>query len=1081
MSAGASRYSSPCAKLPVVDDSGAGAAHRPTPAPLPLGLYEDLLTPDLADRLAATAATGDPDVDDLRAAEASDRLALHLSTLIRRAIDGIPETDRVQRGAAITRALGEHLIAAADRADLQRDLMADQAEVLRAVNPRHPDGSTARFDQPLTPVLDTVLLTNPRGEPALSKQLLSEIPSADRIDLIVAFIRYSGIRPMLDALRRHVEQGRELRILTTTYTGSTEARALEVLAELGAQIRVSYDTTTTRLHAKSWLFHRHSGASTAYIGSSNLTHSAQVAGLEWNVRVSGRRNPDVIASTAAVFESYWASGDFVAYDPAAFTQALTTAAPDHLADLPPFELTPHPFQSRLLERIEVARAHGRHRNLLVAATGTGKTVMAALDYARLRQRLPRARLLFVAHRKELLQQSLATFRHALREPAFGELWVDGERPTTFDHVFASIQSLRANGVATIDPGHFDVVIVDEFHHAAADSYDALLRHLQPVELLGLTATPERADGMPILHWFDDRIAAELRLWDAIDQHRLVPFAYYGIHDGTDLTQVTWRRGRGYDDTELTNLYTGDDAYARRVVHQLANHVSDPATMRALGFCVSKDHARFMARHFTAAGIGAVAVTADTPRAERKEALTQLRAGEVQVLFSVDLFSEGVDVPAVDTVLMLRPTQSGTVFLQQLGRGLRKSPETGKAVCTVLDFVGHHRREFRFDLRYSALLGGTRRTVERAVTSDFPYLPSGCHMQLDPVARQVVLESIRSAIPSTWPARVAELRRYAASQRGGEVTLAGYLTESGLDLEGVYLDDGRSRTRGKASWTDLKSTAGVAVAGEGPFEASLRHAVGRMTHVDDEVRLRALQRFARASTVPDVGSLDAADRALLRMLVVSLMDQVLTGDRRDVSLQSAVDLLWQHPAVLAEVAELMDLLSKHVDHVHQPLAGRAHIPLQVHAQYTRGEILAAMHQQAGSGAGAEPARVPEWREGVRWCADQQTDLFLITFDKSAGHFSPTTRYRDYAMGPRLLHWESQSTTTASSPTGQRYQNHVAGGSQVYLFARQDNTARAFYFLGPASYVRHEGDRPMAITWELTHPLPGDLLAAFAAVA
>ncbi len=1071
-----------------MNDSGAGSKpHRPnviapaiTPAPLTPGLYEDLLTPDLAARLAATSAH-DPDVSDLRVAEAGDRLSLHMSTLIRRAIDGIPEADRVERGAAITRALGEQLIAAADRADLKRDLMTDNAEVLRGVHPRLPDGSTHSVDQPLTPLLDTVLLTNPRGEPALSKQLLSEIPSADRIDLIIAFIRYSGIRPMLDALRRHVDEGRELRILTTTYTGSTEARALEVLAELGAKIRVSYDTTTTRLHAKSWLFHRRSGASTAYIGSSNLTHSAQVAGLEWNVRISGRRNPDVIASTSAVFESYWASADFVDYDPAAFAQALATDLPDHRTDLPPFELTPHPFQERLLERIEVARAHGRHRNLLVAATGTGKTVMAALDYARLRHRLPRARLLFVAHRKELLQQSLATFRHALREPAFGELWVDGKRPTRYEHVFASIQSMRTNGVESIDPAHFDVVVVDEFHHAAADSYDAMLQQLQPVELLGLTATPERADGMPILHWFDDRIAAELRLWDAIDQHRLVPFAYYGIHDGTDLSNVAWRRGRGYDDTELTNLYTGDDAYARRVVHQLTKHVGDPTTMRALGFCVSKDHARFMARHFTAAGIAAVAVTADTPRAERETALAHLRSGDVQALFSVDLFSEGVDVPSVDTVLMLRPTESGTVFLQQLGRGLRKSPDTGKAVCTVLDFVGHHRKEFRFDLRYSALLGGTRLRVKQEVTKDFPYLPSGCHMQLDPVAREVVLESIRSAIPSNWPARVAELRRYAASQRGAAVTLSGYLAETGLDLGDVYLDDRRSRPKGQASWTDMKSAAGLAVAPAGPFEPTLRHAVGRMTHVDDEVRLAAYRRFARSSTVPDVASIGAADRALLRMLVASLMDQVLKGDRRDLTLQEAAELLWQHPAVLAEVAELMDLLRERVDHLHRPLDGRAHVPLQVHAQYTRGEILAAMHQEAKSSGSHGAARVPEWREGVRWCADQQTDLFLVTFDKSADHFSPTTRYRDYAIGPKLLHWESQSTTSSTSPTGQRYQNHAARGSHIYIFARQDNTARSFYFLGPATYASHEDDRPMAITWELMHSLPGDLLAAFAAAA
>lgn len=1069
-----------------MDDAGAGSAAdgaAPSAAdPLTPGIYEDLLTPALLARLDATIAL-DPERADLDSAEAGDRLALHLATLIRRAIDGLPEDARNQQGAAIARALGEHLITAADRSDLERDLLGPDATVLRGVHPRNPDGSTRHLTQPLTPVLDTVLLTNPRGEPALSKQLLSEIPSADRIDLIVAFIRYSGIRPMLDALRRHIEAGRELRILTTVYTGSTEPRALEALAALGAAIRVSYDTTTTRLHAKAWLFHRDSGASTAYIGSSNLTHSAQVEGLEWNVRVSGRRNPDVIASTAAVFERYWASGDFIDYDPTVFSQALAPhGRGDEATTLPPFELTGHPFQIRLLERIEVARTHGRHRNLLVAATGTGKTVMAALDYARLRHRLPRARLLFVAHRKELLHQSLATFRHALREPAFGELWVDGTRPTAYDHVFASIQSLRASGIERIDPAHFDVVIIDEFHHAAADSYDALLHQVRPIELLGLTATPERADGMPILHWFDDRIAAELRLWDAIDQHRLVPFHYYGLHDGTDLSNVTWRRGRGYDDTELTNVYTGDDAYARRIVHQVGNHVGDPASMRALGFCVSKAHARFMADHFSRAGIRAVAITADTGGDERAAALTRLRSGEVQALFSVDLFNEGVDVPAVDTVLMLRPTQSGTVFLQQLGRGLRKSPETGKSVCTVLDFVGHHRAEFRFDLRYTALLGGTRTTLAKAVEADFPYLPSGCHMELDALARDVVLRSIRSAIPSTWPARVAELRRYSAGLRGEDVTLAGYLADSGLDLPDIYLDDRPSRTSGRASWTDIKAAAGISVVPAGPVEGILRHAVGRMTHVDDEVRLQAYGRFVQGSA-PDVAALDPAERALLRMLVVSLLGQVLTGEMRDLDLQQAADLLWQHPAVLAELGELIEMLTGRVDHLHHPLDARPHIPLQVHARYTREEILAAMHQQPGAArdAGVEFARTPDWREGVRWCEDQDTDLFLVTFDKSAGHFSPTTRYRDYAMGPRRLHWESQSRTASDSATGRRYQSHAAAGSHVYLFARQDNTSRSFFFLGPATYVRHEGDRPMAITWELHHALPGDLLATFAASA
>jgi superfamily II DNA or RNA helicase len=323
-----------------------------------------------------------------------------------------------------------------------------------------------------------------------------------------------------------------------------------------------------------------------------------VSGLEWNVRVSGARNPDVIEKVAAVFESYWNQRDFEPYQHEQFvarTNAAKRTGPSIV--LSPIELRPEPFQERLLEQIALARQQGRHKNLLVSATGTGKTVMAALDYARLREALPHARLLFVAHREEILAQSLATFRHALRDHAFGELWVNGQRPERFEHVFASIQSLNATGFANLDPARFDVVIVDEFHHAAAASYRALLEHVRPVELLGLTATPEPSDGLSVLEWFDDRIAAELRLWDAIDQHRLVPFAYFGIHDGLDLRQIPWRRGRGYDVQGLSNLLCATDVWAKLVLKSLRDHVEEPSEVRALGFCVSVEHARFMARVF----------------------------------------------------------------------------------------------------------------------------------------------------------------------------------------------------------------------------------------------------------------------------------------------------------------------------------------------------------------------------------------------------------------------------------------------------------------------------------------------------
>jgi superfamily II DNA or RNA helicase len=692
----------------------------------------------------------------------------------------------------------------------------------------------------------------------------------------------------------------------------------------------------------------------------------------------------------------------------------------------------------------------------VSATGTGKTVMAAIDYARLRTTLPRARLLFVAHREEILDQSLATFRYALRDASFGEKWVGGARPTRFEHVFASIQSLTASDLDALPPDHFDVVIVDEFHHAAAASYRRVLEHLTPVELLGLTGTPERSDGLPVLQWFDDRIAAELRLWDAIDQQHLAPFVYFGVHDGLDLQRIPWRRGRGYDVAALSAAYTSSDAWARLVVHQVAEH-AEPASMRCLGFCVTIDHARFMARHFNHHGIAAVAIWGNSPRAEREAALRDLAEGRVRAVFSVDLFNEGVDVPAVDTVLMLRPTESPTLFLQQLGRGLRKAP--GKPFCTVLDFVGTHRREFRFDRRFRALLGGTRRDVERAVREQFPFLPAGCHMQLDEKASEIVLRSLRDAIPSRWPAKVDELRSLRRDRP--DLDFPGFLEETGLDLDDVY--------EGGKSWSDLREAAGAPVLPAGPNEPSLRRAVGRLLHIDDDERISTYRRLLDAPIAPPVPSLPDRERRLVHMLVAAVTERALT---RESTVQDAVDLLWAHPQVRSELVELMEVLDDGVDHLHAPLSTHPDVPLQIHARYSRIEILAAM----GLGAGA---RIAAWQSGVYEAKEANAELFAFTLDKSSGSFSPTTRYRDYAISRTLIHWESQSMTRADSPTGLRYRHHERDGRAILLFIRLRADDRAFWFLGPATYRGHVGEKPMAITWELHHPLPGDLYATFAA--
>ncbi|MDG0979142.1 MAG: DUF3427 domain-containing protein [Halieaceae bacterium] len=1028
----------------------------------PSGLYEQLVNTALQAELSDIQGDRVTKLDKLNVAEAPDRLAMYVGKLVERVVAGLNERDRIEASRDLINKLIDVAKEYAPKANLEVDKLPEELAVLRAIYDLAQDGSGVELDLPLTPLLDTTLITNDRNEPKIAAQIKGEIHSADRIDIVMAFVRHSGIKKFINEFKRFLAKPGlpRLRLLTTTYTNSTELKALQTLQELGAEIRVSYDVGMTRLHAKAWYFYRRSGASTAYIGSSNLTHSAQDRGMEWNVRASALRNPDVTRKVASMFESYWESGDFEPFDAEVFERNTAKEAfEENHATRAFLEVTLKPFQERLLEQIEISRDQGQHWNLLVSATGTGKTVMAGVDYRRLASRLPRARLLFIAHRKEILAQSRDTFRQVLQDWQFGELWVDGDRPKLFEHVFASIQTLSNADLSRIGPDHYDVVIIDEFHHAAASTYQRLLEYLKPKQLLALTATPERADGESLLHLFNNEITAELRLWDAIDQHSLVPFEYYGVHDGTNLSDIPWKRGRGYDTEALSNVYTADDLWVKRVIAELLNKVESIDAVSGLGFCVSVAHAQFVAHKFTEAGIAAASVSGTTASNERESTLRKLNDGSLRFVFSVDVFNEGVDLPKVNTLLLLRPTESATIFIQQLGRGLRRAHN--KAVCTVLDFVGQHNQAFRFDKRLGALLGGTRKDIERQVKEGFPYLPSGCYMELDPIAQKTILASLKSAIPSSRKALVTELR--VLKERGVDISLKAFLEHTGLTLEDIYKGSGDS------SWSALYEAAGIPILPEGPKEATLRKALGRLLHIDDNERLSQYALWAQQANAPDLHTLNTRKTRLLRMLVASLCNELKD---KHLTLGAAVTLVWQHPQVLAELNELIVELKHRISHKHSPYEPFGDNPLQIHARYTRIEMLAAF----GEG---DKALTPTWREGVKWAEQSKTDIMAFTLSKTPGRFSPTTMYRDYAINQNLIHWESQSQTSQASATGQRYINHEAQGSYIALFARETSDYRAFWCLGKAHYVEHEGERPMAIKWRLENSLPGDLYGAFVA--
>ncbi len=1062
------------------------------------GLYESLLTerlrrelarrPDLVPQTGVVDEARQPHVLGTHLAQAVQATLLRTRGTARR----LEFVDRLLGVLAEFGADDDHVgthddCVGADGANDVRQLLA-----LVAADPL-TGRSPAR--RPTTPLAEAALMTNARGEPTLAAELRAELDSTDSVDLLCAFITWNGVRLLEQQLAGLRRRGVPLRVITTTYLGATERRALDTLVrDHGAEVRVTYETERTRLHAKAWLLRRATGFDTAYVGSSNLSHTALVDGLEWNVRLSAVATPALIDKFRATFDTYWAAREFEHYRPEVDGERLQTAldvaggrrARDRVTvTLSGLEVTAKPHQAEILEELDAERTlHDRHRNLVVAATGTGKTVVAALDYRRLVQRTHGRdlSLLFVAHRREILEQSRRVYQEVLGDAAFGELWVGGQTPQQGQHVFASVQSLSAARIENIPKDRFEVVVIDEFHHAQATGYRRLLDHVEPIELLGLTATPERGDGVDVRTFFEGRTAAELRLWDALDQNLLCPFHYFGIHDGTDLSRMTWRRGV-YDPTALDGLYTGNDARLRIVLRQVRDKISDVGGMRALGFCVSTAHARWMADRFSDAGIPARAVQAGTPRQERAEVLDALRRREINALFAVDVFNEGLDIQQIDTVLFLRPTESATVFLQQLGRGLRPLPD--KSVLTALDFVGHQRREFRFDQRFAAMTGLSRRRLERQLAEGFPFLPSGCQIVLDPVVQKVVLDAVRQQLAPRWAALRDELRRFPGDR------LADFLEDSGRDLADVLRGPGRS-------WTTLCRDAGKRLPNAGPRESALVGRTRALAHVDDTIRVHGYRNLladrpaagsaadagvaadpeAAVTTATPAGS--ELERRLAAMLFFSLYPDGGPFPRVEAGLQA----LGQEPALRDELSQLIDLS---YDRTRRPLAILAElepalreVPLAVHARYSREEILAALDH-------ASMKRRPGiMREGVAWCEAVRSDAFLITLQKSERDFSPTTMYRDYAVAPDLFHWESQSTTSVSSPTGQRYLHHAERGTHILLFVRTTSAGplgtAPYVFLGPADHVSHTGDRPIAITWRLRTPMPTEtFLLARAAVA
>jgi superfamily II DNA or RNA helicase/HKD family nuclease len=1018
------------------------------------GLYDQLVTKGLHRLLREqTAADLKSVVETVEERDCPDYLARHLIRQMKVALGSLPSTDRTRQQIELANSLMALLKSQEDPA--QDDFVDPPAQVLRAVY-RGVEPPRA----PSTPLSTSSLLMNALDEPRLGFELEREMASADRVLMIVSFVQWRGWQHLKKSFHELAERNVPIQVLTTTYIGATDFRAIQELASLpNVDLRISLDGRRRRLHAKAWLFQRDNGFSSVYVGSANLSGPALEDGIEWTVKLSEVEAPHIVQRFQGAFDSLWCDEEFEQFRPedeefgrrVKMSLEDARSAPGRSEASRPvfFDLRPHPYQQAIIDQLESERTDkGHFRNLIVAPTGTGKTLVAAFDYARQPFTGNRPRLLFLAHREELLYQARSRFRHVLRDESFGNMLGGGEEPSDLRHLFATIQSFRSRKLLeSCGVEYWDYAVLDEAHHVPAQGYRDIVASLRPRILLGLTATPERMDGESILPWFDHRIADEMRLWHAIERQYLVPFDYFGIHDGTDLSNVSWTRG-SYALGELEERYIGNTRRANLIISEFCQIHGDWQQARALGFCVSIDHAEFMAQKFQNAGIPAQAITSRSGDEERSSAASRLRNREVNVLFTVDLFNEGIDIPEVDCVLFLRPTESSTVFLQQLGRGLRL--DTGKTNCLVLDFIGNQRREFRFDQRFRSLFGGTRQEVIREIETGITRLPGNCYFRLDKESRKLVLENLKGQLNSSRARMIAELKDLSNSfQR--RPTLIEYLAETNYELNDIY----------KASvggWRALLVEAGLSPE-ESEEDILFAKRLRRLLHLDATRRLNFYIRLLQRANL-SAGDLRPMEKRMVEMLTFRLLPTEVKNN--ECKWDTGIKRLQQSESLRSECQELchalLDRIKLHSD--ESPVD--TDCPIFLHRQYTRDEVLVAFGLPHLVGA-------RHTQTGRLWIEETNTEIFFVTLDKSEKTFSPSTRYEDYAVSPTRFHWQSQSTTGENSAIGQRYVHQKRNGARFLLFVRPRKDD-PFVFLGPLGYVSHSGSRPMSIYWDLEHPIP-----------
>ena len=1017
------------------------------------GIYEDIINHEKQDEIIHTEECGlRCNLDKIDNAELPNMLANYYAKILKNKLEVIEEKeDRIK---LVNRALSD--------IGVEEGLTITNMEALLAEVMSNEDAlmlkeSKTILSRPLTGFNTSSLFTGGSCKIGLGEEIRREIESADEICFIISFLRNTGVSVMYEDLLKFCNtEGKKLRIITTTYCGVTEEKALLRIAGLpNTEIRISYNKEVERLHAKAYIFKRNSGLNTAYIGSSNLSKTAHTDGLEWNVKVTNRENPHIIKNALATFDIYWNDKNFVPFtkdDISKFREERNKELHKGKDNIVYHKYTLLPFQKQMLDEVRMQReVNGVYRNLVVAATGTGKTVMSAFDFYEFKKKNCNCRILFIAHREEILKQSRTTYRGVLSDFNFGNLWVGSYVPTAkndFDSLFVSIAMFNSRYeefFSHLPTDFYDYIVIDEAHHSQADSYRKLLSHFKPKILLGLTATPERMDGKSLLPDFDDCISSEIRLPQALQAGLLTPFLYLCVTDTVDLSgNDLWSAGK-YSVTGLDNVLC-DEMRADNIRKAVDVYVNDDC--KTLCFCITKHHAEFMADQFRKYDLKAESLTSDDSpeiRVSRRQALCK---GDINFLFVVDIFNEGVDIPEIDTVMFLRPTESLTVFLQQLGRGLRLSP--GKDVLTVLDFVAQANKKYDFTSRFRALTLHPDRDMKKQVNEGFTSLPFGCNIVMEQKARQYILDNIQNAIYNK-NRLIKEINAF-----GSVPTIFDFLRGNGQDIRLIYR---------KHCWSELLRDAGRVEFGDDDITKLLVKGMHNLIHCNTPSFLHFLKDFAHGSR--DYMREDKRTYALMLYYDLYQMkcSKLVVND-----IYEALD--WLHNSkyelFMKEIGEIADYLLMTNRIKTRLLDSSEFDSLELYGCYSREEIFTLVGRQT------EDVQMKGIAAGVFNLPEHNAVLLFVTLNKSEKDFSPSTLYNDYVINENYFHWQSQNTDAHNNNGGKRYLLQQQNGTKIILFVREEKTdgfglTCPYHCFGYVDYVESSGDRPMNVKWKVSEPV------------